>query len=228
MMPSVIHGAQQMRKVVLVYGVLAAALFSGSANADPNLVLNPGFEADYCSACATSQASPPTDWPDSTGNSGDNQSDPNSGDMNAFLGAGTLTQTITGLVPTATYAVEFYVSEDPDLFLADNHADVLTVSLGPDTLDTIFGDDASFPNPPAYLFEGPFTDVATSTSEALTFSSNAIDGEWYIDDVSLVCDSAACAAATAVPEPNSLALLVVGLLGFGAYEVKRRRNRTVG
>jgi hypothetical protein len=147
--------------------------------------------------------------------------------MDAFLGVGTLTQTITGLVPTATYELEFFLAEGPGLFVSGNPLDVLTVSLGTDTLDTVIGTDPSFPSSDAYILEGPFTDVASATSEALTFTSNATDGEWCIDDVSLICDSAACAAATAVPEPDSLALLVAALLGFRAYEMKRRRNRMV-
>jgi hypothetical protein len=196
-----------------------ATVLGGTARA--NLLMNGNFALDfdpsqpsniYCTGCSAGSIS---DWTTS-GNAG-SESQVGSGsssDMNAFIGTGTLSQTYSTISGT-TYAVTFSLAADGTLW-----ADPFDATIG--ATDPFSIDINSFPvtyTPPDYL-PGSFTFTATSSSSTLTFTGNVDTGTWLIDDVSV--------DPIVVPEPNSLAILASALLGFGAYEITRRRHRMLG
>jgi hypothetical protein len=103
--------------------------------------------------------------------------------------------------PGAIYNISFFLRTDggtPSEF---------DVEFGGTTLSDVI-------NPAAhgYAIE-TFSQIATSGSTALTFSFRDDPGFMSLDDVVVV---------RAVPEPTSLALFFVSLLGFGV--IRRRRD----
>jgi hypothetical protein len=58
---------------------------------------------------------------------------------------------------------------------------------------------------------------ATAASTLLRFEGHNVPGTTYLDAVSVV-------AATAVPEPGTVALLATGLLAVGGIAARRRRG----
>lgn len=230
------------RAMGLAMTLAAATVVDGTARA--NLLTNGDFEADYTSGATGNQycsgacdGGPITGWSTSqTGaytsiQGGNAATVPHPNDMNAFIAEGSLSQTIATIAGDQ-YVVSFYLAADgatiisgsnPDTFEASFNApgDLLDLDLSDttDTVDTNFTDGSYTPT--NYV---EFTDTVTadSNSTTLTFTGDNADGFYYLDDVSVD------PVPTSVPEPNSLPIFVLALLGFGAYEIARRRNRTIG
>ncbi len=135
---------------------------------------------------------------------------PNSGSYQAFFAdlesnATTLSQTIT-TVPGKEYSVSF---------------DMAQLLVGPGTVNNTFTADfgstilANYTDVSVHGYEAfSFSTDATSTSSALKFQLGNDAGEFLLDDVSV----------TAVPEPSTASLVLIGLsiLGFGAVSRRRR------
>jgi hypothetical protein len=192
--------------------VTVVALVAGWAAAGraANIVQNPGFEADTITL-SNPTVSPPTDWT-ATGNVGVDSAFPNSGNNDAFIGTGTLSQTLTTAIGTS-YTISFFVSVNDFNLFADPSA----------TFDATFGgvDLLSGGISPEFVAFGAYTEfsdtvVASSVSTEFSFTgvTNSPDGPWYLDDVDVEAQS------SEVPEPSGALLL---LLAIVSLVIVRRR-----
>ena len=234
---------------------LAGALLTGAA-AHANLLTNGAFEDEFAGSspgedfCSTGSCTggPINGWTTTanayTSQQGGNKATvPAPNDMNAYIAEevnvegtpvaeGTLSQSVS-VTNGAQYVVSFYVAVDSATYngsFFDGLDDSLDVSLTDTNNDDVA--DYSMQDPtdpftsalytPGNYIGFSFDFTALSTSTTLTFSSDDTDGQWYVDDVSID------PVPAAVPEPNSLAILLAALFGFGAYTLVRRRNRMVG
>jgi|HubBroStandDraft_1064217.scaffolds.fasta_scaffold23347_2 hypothetical protein len=201
---------------VALAGAVLAGVTAVSSGAHANLVQNGNFGADTVGP-PLFYVSPPTDW-QVTGSAGVDSQFPNGSDTNdAFIGTGTLSQTIA-TVPNENYTISFYAGvNDP--------------SLGSDpdaTLDAAFGgtDIIGGPISATTLYTPPttsyteFTDtvMATGTSTTLTFTGiidvdNTGDGNYYVADVDV--------EAVAAPEPSAMLVLASALGLFTLMRIRR-------
>jgi hypothetical protein len=232
-----------IRSLYLAFAVVAFAGSSGAAYA--NIVQNPGFEADAallgpsgpCNGTIPSAGAgcaAVTDW-SVTGDAGEDTANPHSGSVDAFLGTGTLSQTLTTLVG-ATYSISFYLAADPNTL---NSAANFFLGIGGNnaTVDTTFGADdlGTLDAVNDYFLSGTsadeylqwiFADTAAGASTALTFTGFNPDGTWYIDDVDVEC-TANC-GVTPVPEPPAMMLLLTALataLGISSFRKRGADGR---
>lgn len=231
----------------LFFSFAVATSVGSSGGAHANIVQNPGFEADAALLAPSgpcngtipnvgAECAEVTNWSVS-GDAGEDTANPHSGSVDAFLGTGTLSQTLTTL-PGATYSISFYLAADPntlnsaaDYFLGigGNNATV-DATFGADDLGTLDAVNDYFLSGTAadeYL-QWSFTDTAAGANTALTFTGSNPDGTWYIDDVDVEC-TANCGAAP-VPEPGTMPLLVSALaISLGVWRINGRdKKRTPG
>ena len=221
--------------LALSLAVLACAF--GSAHA--NIVQNPGFEADAallapsgpCNGTipnAGAECATVTDW-SVGGDAGEDTANPHSGSVDAFLGTGTLSQTLK-TVAGATYSISFYLAADAntlssaaDYFLGIGGNDAtVDMTFGADDLGTIDAVNDYFlsgASADEYL-QWSFTDTAAGAGTALTFTGSNPDGTWYIDDVDVEC-TANCGVAP-VPEPPTMMILLAAFaIALGFSRIKR-------
>jgi hypothetical protein len=241
-----------IRSIFIAAGLIASAALSLPAHAT-NIVSNPGFETDATLLTGTCDGtipntgqSPscvgPTGWSVS-GDAGEDMANPNSGSVDAFLGSGALSQDLM-TIAGATYTISFYLAADQStldnalysLFgiggydatvdVGFGSDDVTTAALGApiDALNDYFlvGASAGSYVPPS---PWTFTDMASSTSTALTFTGSNPSGTWYIDDVDVEC-TAACQTPTPVPEPPSILLLLSALAMTARVTTRAKKTRS--
>jgi len=194
--------------------LVLATFFAGAAQA--NLVTNPGFETGNFTGWALSG---------DTSDTGVDNFSPHSGRFGALLGTlppdprfpdtlpstGSITQTLATTVGVS-YAIEFWLNTAVK-------PNFLSVSFGGIVLDSLT-DITTSPmvqrNDPNYkLFS--YTALASSASTDLVFTFQHDFWVWDLDDVSVE-------AATAVPEPGSLALVAGGLIFWFLLLALRRRS----
>jgi PEP-CTERM motif len=184
---------RRMVRAMVALAALGFALALSSAQAGPNLVTNPGFEAGtflgWTGIGDTSFNGVQCPGPGAT---------VFQGNCSAFFGAvggtGGITQTINSLIVNNFYAITFAFRPDggtPSSLLA-TFGGVNLLSLN-------------------NLADGPyqvFTTIvrATSGSEALAFNFRNDQGFFFLDAVSV----------SQVPEPGTLALISIGLVGVWA------------
>ncbi len=181
-------------------GMAVAALLMASSAAQADLVTNGGFETgDF------------TGWTVTNDNlsfvySSDPLYGPHGGTYEALLGAygtdGTLSQTVSDVAGQTLHLVYWIASDGsaPNDFSATWNGSVIAGSALSDIAKSGYVE---------YTFN-----VLATGSDILAFNERNDSGFLSLDDVSL----------TAVPEPGTLALLGVGLAGFGAF----RRRRITG
>lgn len=217
-------------------GLLASTLFCAALLAAPaawaaNIVLNPGFETDDASS---GPVTPPTDWTVTALNGivdvGVEEGFANSGNNAAYIGYGTLSQTLTTVVGT-TYTVSFYVGIDLATMLSDPNA-MFYASLGGQDLLGGAPLTPGPPNPGSFIqcpdpttpcgAETTNTFTASSTSSVLSFTGvtslngSSPTGVWYLDDVDVE------PLTSAIPEPGSVLLLAAATLGLLSLAYRRR------
>lgn len=163
-----------------------------------NLVVNPGFE--------TGDFSGWTQWGD-TGFSGVDDFNPNSGTYAAYFGPFTLGGIFQNIATVAgeTYEFSFWLHNDSG---APNYFDVLWNST---TLVQLI--DATPFGYTMYSFE-----VEGTGSDFIDFGFAHEPGFWELDDVSVTL------VERVVPEPASMALLGIGLIGLASRVRIRRRS----
>ncbi len=201
------------RNVFAATFIAIIAASPGLAHAD--LVTNGGFEDDVIDASGD-PVTPPSGWTVVGGpaaNIGVDNSNPNSGQNEAFLGTigttGALQQTLTTVAGT-TYDISFAVENQTP----GSTSDSFVMSFGSDTLLTLDGTSLL---PGGYVVYN-FTDVAAGPSTLLAFTERNDEGNWYLDDVSVNAES------TAVPEPSPMAMFATMLAAFGLMLGLRRRS----
>jgi hypothetical protein len=137
---------------------------------------------------------------------------------------GAISQTINGLQVGAQYQLTFYQAGAQQQGFSGDTTDQWQVSLGNDTQNSALIRNGS------HQFSGweeqTMTFTATSTSEVLSFLAvGTPDGEppfSLLDDVALN-ETAPAPPPPAAPEPSTLAVMIVGLLGaIGVRKWQRR------
>jgi hypothetical protein len=229
----------KMRLIDGLSGILGIAITAGIVTpAQANIVENPGFEADAAilGSCGDiipngTSCNTVTDWSISGTAGEEDNAVPNSGTVNAFLGTGTLSQTLD-TVSGASYTISFYLAADSntlnaavDSFFPGGGEDALidasfgSTDLG--TTDAVYGFLLSSASAGQY-FEEVYTNIAASSaSSLLAFAGSNDSGLWYIDDVDVEC-TADCGTVVAAPEPSSLPILAAAL-GAAAIIAGARR-----
>jgi hypothetical protein len=193
-------------------GILQAAMSAvvlaglGAVSAHANLVANPGFEADDTSS---GPVTPPTDWM-ASGNAGADDSFPHSGNNDAYLADGSLSQ-VLGTIAGASYTISFWVGIDDGTLASDPFA-TFTATFG----GTPVAGSPIAPTDVAYPGYTEFTGVATAAgaSTVLRFTGliNDSDGPWFLDDIDV---------EVAVPEPASVLFLLPALAALGLGRLRR-------
>ncbi|MBE7159478.1 MAG: PEP-CTERM sorting domain-containing protein [Rhodospirillales bacterium] len=180
----------------LVFLIAAAAI--PSADAQTNLVQNPGFETSHFTDWTVANNHPSYDTFVGSGN-------PHSGTWAAEFGnAGslaTVSQTLSTVIGQS-YTFSFYFASDGTV---------------PNEFRVSFGNSRLFDstNIPAsnYTLES-FNVVATDAATTITFGGRNDLGFINLDDVSVVAN---------VPEPSTWAMLGLGAVGAGVVALRRRR-----
>jgi hypothetical protein len=194
-----------MKRILTCLSAIALTL-AGAGQARADLIVNGGFETgDF------------TGW-NLTGNQGfisitNNPSQVHGGQFAARFGAvGSPTtlsqsQTVTTVVGH-TYTLDFWLQNE------GGPINLFDAKFGGATVVQLINAD---PFPYAeFTFTGL---VATSTSTSISFDFQQNPSFWDFDDVSLVDTT-----TVATPEPASLAMLLVGLVGSAGYALRRRKQ----
>ena len=196
----------------LVVALGSAWLAFGAVPARANILVNGGFDSDNAAA---GPVSPPSGWT-ATGDAGADSTKPFSGPNDAFLGIGSLSQSIaTGA--GSTYSLSFELAPDPTVL--QDAAATMTISFGGQTVATIKG--SQLPSTAYSLYSYQVT--AASNNSAVLFSAFTTGdaGDWFVDSVVVNAN------ASAVPEPASGGLLAASLLLLiAAGPVMRRSGRS--
>ncbi len=143
---------------------------------------------------------------------------------NASTAAASLSQTLTGLTAGTTYQLKFYYNARLGAGTSDEGNPILDVSLGGTPLagsgQTVLPVGSSPGAAAPYdVFTADYT--ATGSSALLDVSNGALFGGAGTPDSTLLVDNFSLAPVTAIPEPASLALVVVGATAF----LMRKRRR---
>jgi hypothetical protein len=193
--------------VVAIATQAAAAVTFG-----PELVVNGGFEAE-------ANVQQPTGWtfiaaPEDS-RAAAVQVDPHSGNNSYFFGSGGNYDQLSQVIatdPFAEYRVQAWVKVD-NFLDPDSISNSLLSGFGPYNFFLVQqSPDASY-----VLIEK--TILALSASTELTLFGANKSGNFYVDDVSVR------RVISAVPEPSTWALLIVGFAGAGAMVRRSRRIR---
>ena len=140
----------------------------------------------------------------------------------------TLSQTLTGLTPGATYAIQFYAQDNLVWNPGGGGQNRLTVTFGGQTLfDQAVTNRYDNSDPDGIVFNADYrlytlTGVATGDSTTLAFTGWN-NSETDLDDLSVVGPIFLSGPATTAPEPATWALLGAGLLAVGGVARRRRR-----
>ncbi|MGH7584009.1 MAG: carbohydrate binding domain-containing protein [Gemmatimonadales bacterium] len=187
-----------MRKPIALFILVAATSLVATRLSAQNIVTNPGFETgDF------------TGWTQfgNTGFTGVDDGNPHSGTYDAYFGpvgstGGIFEDLVT--VPGTTYTLTFWLASDGG---------------GPNSFDASWGGIplVSLPGAGSFAYtQWQFVEGATSASTELTFTFRQDPAYWQLDDVSVV-------AQNVVPEPATMSLLAMGLVGMAGF---RRRRKT--
>jgi PEP-CTERM motif/Protein of unknown function (DUF642) len=159
-------------------------------------------------------------WGPGTGvNNGLTATDPAGGNLVGLDGSdayrGAISQTITGLIAGRQYQVGFYWAGAQFSNASGPTTESIQVSLGSQTHTTAVVDNAS-QGFTGWMYE-TMSFTATAATETLSFL--AVGTPTGGPPISLLAD----VSLNAVPEPSSVVLLGVGLLGAVGYRRLRRR-----
>jgi PEP-CTERM motif len=127
-------------------------------------------------------------------------------DDNQFPQPATLSQTFADTAGTV-YHVDFFWrangAGDPNAFL--------TLAVGGSSVTLLEG------AAPTSFAEDSFTFTGTG-SDTLSISAQTNPSDWFVDDISL------SAVTSAVPEPSTWAMLILGFCGVGFMAYRRKPN----
>jgi PEP-CTERM motif-containing protein len=172
------------KKILFIIAVLASAALSARAQ---NLVTNPGFETGDFSGWTQFGDTSFTDVQSFNVHSGSFAAE-----FGPTASDGGITQNIA-TTPGITYTVDFWLDNRDTS--GTNH---MSASFAGVTVLTLT-------SAPAFTYtEYTFSVLATTSSSLLQFSFYNPPSWWDLDDVSV----------TAVPEPGTLGLIVLGALGL--------------
>lgn len=211
-----------MRKshlIVAFAGIMLAGVVIQGAHA--NLVQNGDFSADTVGP-PLFFVSPPTGW-QVTGSAGVDTQFPNGSDTNdAFIGTGTLSQTIT-TVPNANYTVTFYAGVNDANLGSDFDATFDATFGGTDLIGGPVSATSLYTPPTPSYTEFSETVQATGTSTMLTFTGiidvdNSNDGNYYVADVDV---EPVPVVPVSTPEPSSMMAFASALGLFTLMRIRR-------
>jgi len=207
--------------------LICFALVSGSAWADSVAVQNGSFDSfnplTSCGGGCAINSGPVPDWSAAPGtvevgswqvgpgNAYFNVPLPGGGNTLAFVLDGTLEQDLGALAPDTTYTLTVDVGDRADQFLTGDYS--ISLDAGTAVMCSFGGTDASIA--PGTFAQETCSFVTGSSVPAgdLTVLLSGIGGESQFTDVSVK-----------TPEPNSMAMLCVGLIFVGVFAAYCRRK----